>query len=362
MAIPREFFEIIKETKKFAKQEFGPDALDMDLNPDSNRIFSLWKKSTALDIPALLIPEKFGGVGCEPVCGALILDALAGQCAGVASIFAHHFAGCFPISFGTQAQKSRFFKELAGPKIAGVIFDNSDDENSLTLEKSGKNILISGRAPLSANVAYADLFCVFVAEKKSQISCVMVKKDAPGLSIGQDAEIPGLKANPFYFIKFDNVKITPQAVIGKQGHAAKIMEDTQNLLYAYTAAMALGAAKNAYEKAFAYAKERYQFGKIIIKHQEIRRMLGAMLMKLNIGTTAYINWFDDETPLTISKNAALIKAFCTDAAFEIALDAVQIHGGSGYMHEQGVEKIMRDTKVLQVLGGSNPKHLVDAVG
>jgi acyl-CoA dehydrogenase len=92
-------------------------------------------------------------------------------------------------------------------------------------------------------------------------------------------------------------------------------------------------------------------------------MLGNMMMKLKIGTSAYIQAFEDENPEIGYSQAdpSLTKAFCTDAALEIILDAIQIHGGYGYMHEYGLEKIMRDVKVLQVLGGKNPCHHIDAV-
>jgi acyl-CoA dehydrogenase len=122
----------------------------------------------------------------------------------------------------------------------------------------------------------------------------------------------------------------------------------------------MGSARTAYKKAFAYAGERYQYGKIINRHQEIQRMLGGMLMRLAVGTSGYTRLYDDEKlnlPFS-SADPMLAKAFCTDAALEIILDAVQIHGGYGYMHEYGLEKIMRDIKVLQLLGGSNPYHHV----
>ncbi len=367
MNVPKEFFEIIKETKKFAKKELADNVLDMDLNPTPDRILHFWKKSAALDIPSLLIPEKFDGVGYGSACSALILDVLANQCPGFASIFAHHFAGCLPISMGAAPQQKKLWNYLAdgakkGSGIVGVVFSNEDDDNAPTLKKSGKNFILSGMAPLSANVVYADLLCVFVIDKDAGATCVPVKTKSKGLSLGKNAEIPGLKANPFFPIHFDDVKISPDSILGKPGQAGAVMEDAKNLLFAFTAAMAVGAARNAYDKALAYAKERYQFGDVIINHQEIRRMLGAMLMKLEVSSATYMQWFDEgKAPIANLKNAALTKTYCTDAAFEIALDAVQIHGGYGYMHEQGVEKIMRDAKVLQVLGGSNPRHMIDAM-
>jgi len=120
--------------------------------------------------------------------------------------------------------------------------------------------------------------------------------------------------------------------------------------------MAMGTARSAYQKARAYATERFQFGKMIINHQEIQRLLGNMLAKLNVGTVLCTQLFAQES-LNLrysTPDISLAKTFCTDAALEIVLDAIQIHGGYGYMHEYGVEKIMRDNKVLQLMGGSSP--------
>jgi alkylation response protein AidB-like acyl-CoA dehydrogenase len=119
----------------------------------------------------------------------------------------------------------------------------------------------------------------------------------------------------------------------------------------------MGAARTAYKKAHQYAQERYQYGTLIIHHQEIQRMLGNILMKLSIGTSGYLRALTcEETTLAYSSpSARFAKSYCTDSAVEIAIDAIQIHGGYGYMHDYGVEKIMRDVKVLSLLSGSSPR-------
>jgi len=143
----------------------------------------------------------------------------------------------------------------------------------------------------------------------------------------------------------------------------EILESTKNCLFRFIASVAMGSARRAYKEAAAYAEKRYQFGKMIIRHQQIQRMLGNMQMKLAMGTAGYLNSFDgQETVLPFSRpTPALAKVFCTDAALEIVFDAIQIHGGYGYMHEYGLEKIMRDTKMLQLMPERNPRCQINAI-
>ncbi|MBI9074437.1 MAG: acyl-CoA/acyl-ACP dehydrogenase [Desulfatibacillum sp.] len=363
MSIPKEYFEVVRETGKFAKREFGEHALDWDLNPDPSHITSLWIKSLGLDLPVLTIPEEFSGVGYGPVCQALVVDAMASRCPGVASVFVHHFAGLFPVQFANKDQQTELWGAAtgkAGRGIAGVVFDH---DGALSIKPSGNGFILNGTSSLTANAQYADWASVFTSDQKGNPICFVVDNRSPGVSLGPNPELPGLKINPFHSLVFKDVAVPAHAILCNPEKSAQLMEQTRDLLHVLTAATALGAARTAYEKALAYARERYQFGKMIIEHQEIRRMIGAMRMKLDAATANLYEYFEENPgPLSrADRKASLVKAFCTDAAFDIIVDAIQVHGGYGYMHEQGLEKLMRDAKVLQVLGGSNPQLLVEAM-
>jgi acyl-CoA dehydrogenase len=196
-----------------------------------------------------------------------------------------------------------------------------------------------------------------------RFSCLWVNRDAPGISIGANAKLPGLKVNPFCSIGFDGVEISDTWFIGQRGDAYALYRRTLDLYFGMVAACAMGAARAAYQRAFAYARERFQYGQLIIKHQEIQRLLGNMHNKIAVGTAVYRGAFEQEDygePIPRLDGRAA-KVFCTDAALEIALDAVQIHGGYGYMHDYYVEKIMRDVKVLQLLGGSSPALNIESI-
>jgi alkylation response protein AidB-like acyl-CoA dehydrogenase len=362
------FDEIIDVCRKFAKKEIAPMALEADLTPGPDWVKSIWIKGQEIGIPRVLIPEDFGGVNQSDLCCALILDVLASECAGVASVFAHHFAGCAAIMAGGQEQKEKYLLPLCNvanddPEIVTVIFPSHMEEAPLRLKEKEGKLILTGTSDLVGNAGLAKTLCVFVEEngKGKEVTCVLAQRDAPGICLGERAKLPGLKVNPFAPIIFQDVEIDSKAIIGLRFDGRQIMETTNDFFYGLVSAVAIGTARRAYEKALAYAKERYQFGKIIIHHPEIQRMLGSMLMKLKIGGTAYIQLLNGEQRSFRSSDACLAKAFCTKASLEIVIDAVQIHGGYGYMHEYGIEKIMRDSKVLELLGGSNPWLHIQAI-
>jgi alkylation response protein AidB-like acyl-CoA dehydrogenase len=134
-----------------------------------------------------------------------------------------------------------------------------------------------------------------------------------------------------------------------------VMGSTLAALHGFLAAIAIGTARSAHAAAYRYAQERFQFGKLLIEHHEIRRMLFNMITKMDAGTACYLQALSGDRPDVHLPGGGCdtAKIFCTDAALEIAIDAIQIHGGYGYMKETGLEKIMRDAKMLQLLGGSN---------
>ncbi len=368
MAAVEELNEILDVCKKFSLKEISGGALDADMESNIDWVKAIWTKSLEIGLPGLIIPEEFNGVGQSAQCCAMVVDSLAFECAGLASVYAHHFAGCLPVGTGHQTQQNKYFSALANtdankPAVAAVIFPDDLAWAPLRLKEQKGQLVLTGTSSLIGNTEYAEYICLFVKEEGEAVTCLMIDKDTPGFSIGESAELPGLKVNPFAPVIFQNVEISPNTILGERHKARIVMENTKSIFFSFIAAMAMGAARRAYQKARNYAEERFQYGKIIINHQEIQRMLGNMLAKLSVGTAGYSSLFKKEK-LHLSYSApeaSLAKAFCTDAALEISIDAIQIHGGYGYMHDYGVEKIMRDCKVLQLIGGSSPELHIKAI-
>jgi acyl-CoA dehydrogenase len=367
----KEYNEIISECRRFARNEIRPRALENDITPDSDWTLKLWLKIHELEIPGLLLPEACNGSNYPEICGAYVLDSLSMECAGVATFFAHHFAACLPLS-QTHSGNLEFIRDLWNSEdakslpVATVIFPHDFNNRTVSIKKDGNGWIVNGKTSLTACPDRARLYCVFILEDSSgeHISCVMMDHPRSGIHLGDKAALSGLKAVCFQEVIFDHVNIPGHFVIASGENGKILFNRFINAYYGFTAAMAMGTARTAYAKTLAYAKERYQFGKTIIHHEEIQRMLGVMKMKIDIGTAGYIQVFNtDRIHLPgWSADGRLAKAFCTQAALEIVSDAIQIHGGYGYMHEYGLEKIMRDVKILQLLGGRNPFHHLQVVG
>jgi len=351
---------IIKECSRFAKKEICDQALDADFISNSKWLTSIWTKSMAVDLPLLPIPEKFNGVGESELCCAIILDLLASDCAGIASAFAFHYAGCIPI---IEDQKTNGLSAITNadpkkPVIATIIFPSDYDDCQIKIKEKKGKLYLSGTSGLTGNAGHANIFTVFVQDGASpdEITCIMIHKDTAGFSMGKPGRLPGLKVNPFQKLIFNDAWIDTDAIIGQRKKGRSLMEKTQNSFNGFIAAMAMGMIRTAHKKALEYAGKRYQSGEMIIHHSEMQRMLGNMVTKLSVGTSAYLRVFnEDKLDLPYaSADGSAAKIFCTDSALEATSDAIQILGGYGYMHEYGMEKLMRDSKVLNLLGGSSP--------
>jgi len=365
------YTEIISECERFARKEVRPRALEADLAGDREMAGLLWRKSGELDLPILLVPESSGGAGMTPLTGGLVLDCLAAECAGLASLFVHHFAACVAVAAAGTAVAEQWLKALTaadgdGFSLAAVCFPPEPGDETLTVSGEGDHLVINGRGPLFGNAGLARTVVAFgVMQETHEPVAIRIDPSAPGVGMESPLCLPGLKINAFGRLTFGGVRLAGDDLLAS-GPAAKKMERAGlDAFYGFVAAATMGCARSALHKAREYAAQRYQFKQMIIQHQEIQRLLGNMRLQLDLGTAGYLDLLqgDQWRPPFHCPDASLVKAFSTDAAMDIVLDAIQIHGGYGYMHEYGLEKQMRDIKVLQLLGGTNPcllvRHLAD---
>ena len=350
---------IHKVCRDFCNNEIEPVVLELDSHYDPERIKAIWAKSSELELPSMLIPEEYGGVGQDSLTAAQVLEELAFGCAGVATLFAHHLAACIPLieAGGAQEELLRLIATSGEgePVMATLAYPGLEErEDKPRLEKSKGAFSLNGRAPLVTCAPLAD-YIVLVLEEDGKISLAVVDTRSKGVSVEESQEMLGLHTLPFCDVTFDRCELREADIIGGIGEASPVWQKTRAIFNGFIAAMAMGTARSAYVKAHQYAQERYQFGKMIIEHHEIRRFLANMMAKLNMGTAGYNRALSEEALESSlpGRSNDLAKIFCTDAALEIAIDAIQIHGGYGYMKETGLEKVMRDAKMLQLLGKSN---------
>ena len=353
---------ILSECRTFARNEIRPDVLDSDLAPDFDRVRRIWEKSAELDLPSLCIPENHNGIGL-PIDGcAMVVDLLATECAAIAVLFAGHFAACSAMSAADADRQKKLFDKLAGGTTiaAPILPSRLSGDPPFMISSKGKRTL-SGQTPPIMAAKSAGGFLVFAADRgKTACTALWIDATAPGVSVGDSLKLPGLKAVPCAPVFFDQVDMEGVIDLGQSDAAGKqVLASAERAFYGFTAAAAMGCARKACEQARDYAGQRYQSGDVIIHHQEIQRMLGHMQMQIKVGTAAYLDLFSNGTRASYHvPDAALTKAFCTDAALSIIQDSIQIHGGYGYMHDYGIEKRMRDVRVLQSMGETNPYLMV----
>lgn len=368
------------ELKRFARKEAEPGVLAADDKRDVGWIAGLWKKSLSLDLPLLTVPEKFNGAGGNDLCAAQAVNTLGECCATLASAFAFHFAACR--AFSALGEKSaingRIFSEASNINDPAIFTlappDPSCGQFFKIIRKNGV-AEISGSCPAVGNAAFAKYFLFSAKDEAGTENLILVTRRARGFSLGADPLFPGLCANPLLPVSLDGVSL---GVLGSENDlgdnaglilesgalAEKILEAARNAFFGFTAAISVGLSNAAFSAAYKYAQSRYQFGKIIVFHSEIQRMLGKMLQTINVGTAAWQKVFSDSPARgqNVGNDPGLFaKTWCADAALAAASDCVQIFGGYGVMHEYGMEKRMRDAKMLQLLGGPTPWLLIESV-
>jgi alkylation response protein AidB-like acyl-CoA dehydrogenase len=350
---------IHKVCRDFRRNEIEPVALELDESHDAEKVKAIWRKGSELDLPSMLVPEELGGAGQSVLTAAQVLGEIAGACPGIATMSAFHLAACLPVIENGRAGYG-IVAALAGeegkePAMLTLAFPEAVEaqDRPRLVEKSG-GLSLEGLAPLVCCASLAGHLVLF-AEDAGGVTAVMADLHAPGVSVGEKEELLGLHAVPFCDVAFESCELGEDGVVGERGSGAAMMERALAALRGFIAAIAMGAAGSAHAAAHSYALERFQFGKTLIEHHEIRRMLSGMVAKMEMGTAGYVQALSgDASDLDACGRAcARAKVFCTDAALDIVLDSIQIHGGYGYMKETGLEKTMRDAKMLQLVGGSN---------
>jgi acyl-CoA dehydrogenase len=376
--VPDEWRQLLGVCTRFVDREIVPHVLDADQASRSLFVKKMLQRLAEIGIPGILVPEDFGGTRLGPLAAALTLDIIGRGCAGVAVPLAYHLAAqSVLIEAGSDLQKEQWLVASMGennaePVLGACIFPprdptSHDDPAALALDGDAGDLRLKGNAGLVVGAGLASFLIIFVRSRENvlegPVTAMLIPADRDGVKIAERETFGGLKALPINPVTFDGVRIEEQDVIGEIRSSHDLMSKTRHTLHAFIGAIAMGVGRSAYEKAFHYAGERYQYGKYIIQHQEIQRMLGAMLTSLHAGTALYMRALAPESlgEVCSDSRGEYAKIFCTNATLEITLDAVQIHGGYGYMQDYGVEKLMRDAKMLQLLEGTNPVLQIDAV-
>ena len=353
-----------KMVREFAQNELAPLAQEID-KEEKFPIESL-KKVAELGLMGIPWDEKYGGGGMDTLSLVIVIQELAKACVSTAAtVMAHTSLGTGPFQyFGTDLQKEKYLSRLASGEILGSFgltepnagSDAGNTQTTAILE--GENYIVNGQKVFCTNAGYAG--CIIFTSKVVEdgvdkgVGALYVDAETSGLRIGPPEHKMGWKGSDTRSIYFDNMKISKENILGTPGKGFKQFLQTLTGGRISISALAIGTAEGAYERALKYAKERDAFGKKIHKFQAISFKLADMATQIEASKqlTYHAAWLKDQGKDVI-KSAAMAKLFSSEAAMKITTEAIQIHGGYGYIKEYDVERFFRDAKILTIGEGTS---------
>ncbi|MBT2690447.1 acyl-CoA dehydrogenase family protein [Bacillus sp. ISL-47] len=355
---------ILKTIREFADEEVAPGALERDRTKEFP--VDVFKKMANLGLMGLPFPEEYGGAGADTVSFAIVTEELSRACASTGITYSAHISlGGAPLYlFGTEEQKQKYLVPICTGESFGAFGltepnagSDAGGTRTTAVEKDGEYI-INGNKCFITNASYAKHLALtaITGEKdgKKEISAIIVPTDASGFNVIDNYEKMGLNASNTTELVLEDVRVPTEHLLGKKGEGFKQFLITLDGGRIGIGAMALGIAQAAYEKALQYAKEREQFGRSLSSFQAIQFKLADMAMKIELARNMVYKaaWLKDQGR-PFAKEASMCKLYASEICMEIADQAVQIHGGYGYMKDYHVERYMRDGKLTEIGEGTS---------
>ncbi|MGB9803050.1 acyl-CoA dehydrogenase [Desulfofundulus sp.] len=357
--------QLIREVvRDFAQKEILPRAKEIDRSGQFP--MDIIQKLAQMDLMGLPFPEEYGGAGADYVSYCLALEEITRACASTGLTYEAHISlGCMPIYlFGTPEQKEKYLTPLCRGECLGAFGLTEPNAGSdaggtqTTAVLQGDEWVINGSKCFITNASYARFVTVTAVTDRSRgkkgISAFIIPTDAPGLIIRAGYEKMGLSGSNTTELFFDNVRVPRENLLGQLNHGFKQFLQVLDGGRIAIAAMAVGIAQACLDSALTYARQRVQFGQSISKFQAISFKLADIATNIELARNMYLKvaWLRDQgRPCT--KEASMIKLFASEMATRAALEAIQIHGGYGYMKEFPVERYLRDAKLLEIGEGTS---------
>lgn len=361
----------------FAATEMAPYASDWDKN--GYFPVDVLRKAGNLGFGGIYVSDKYGGCNLGKLEATIILESLAKGCLSTSSyISIHNMCNSLLDSFGTDIQKSKWQEKLCKMEFLAsyCLTEPGSGSNAgamlTTVKKDGKNYVINGSKAFISGGEASDLYFVILKTAPKEISCVIIEKNTPGLSFGKKEDKLGWRNQPTQIVLFDDCRVPEENLLGVLGNGMKIAMKSLEGGRLTVAACALGGGWIALEKAAKYMEERSQFGKKLKDMQHLRFRMAdclakltesriltravASLIDLNTNTShtccAFKSLLDNDT-MDKSYFTAIAKMRVTDTCYEIADECLQMFGGYGLLRDYGIERILRDLRVLKIVEGTN---------
>jgi len=355
--------ELVRSTvRDFAEQRVAPVAEELDR--ESRFPYDLVGELAELGLMGMTIPQEYGGSGADTVSYALAIEELTRIDSSVAiTVAAHHSLGTLPIFYyGTEEQKQQWLPELAsGKKLAafGLTEPGAGSDAGATrtrAELRDGEWVVNGSKIFITNAGTDITACVTITAHtgEDEISNIIVPNGTPGYEISKPMKKLGWRASDTRELSFKDAAVPEANLLGPRGHGFQQFLEILDGGRISVAAMGVGLAQGAYDLAYAYAQERQQFGKPIAKFQAVQFKLADMATELEAGRNLVYKaaWLKDQGR-DFALAAAQAKLYTGELSNRAVNQALQIHGGYGYMDEYAISRLYRDQKILEIGEGTN---------
>ena len=350
--------------RKIAEERILPVRAELDEKEEFP--WAIVKDLADADMFRVFVPEEYEGLGggCLELC--LVVEELSRVCAGVTATYAVNALGCYTLmEYGTEEQRRRYLPDIAAGKkltafaISEATAGSDASAIKMTADKVEGGYLLNGTKQFITNGGEAELYTVIVLTDKTRgargASAILVEKGTPGFTFGKKEKKMGIRASATRELIFRNCLVPEENLIGKPGkgfiQAMRLFDRSRPGI----GAQAVGIAQGALEVAVDYAQQRIQFGHPIISLAVVQDMLAEMAIQVEAARALVYATARtvDSGARKITEESAMAKVFASDVAMKVTTDALQICGGTGYMKDFPVEKMMRDAKITQIYEGAN---------
>jgi alkylation response protein AidB-like acyl-CoA dehydrogenase len=349
--------------RNFASERIAPHALRWD--EEKHFPVEVMREAATLGIGGVYIRDDVGGSALTRFDAALIFEALALACPTVSAFISiHNMASWMIDAYGNDAQRQRWLPRLCSMELLAsyCLTEPGSGSDAAALRtravREGDHYVLNGQKQFISGAGKGDVYAVMVrtgGEGPGGISTLVVEDGTPGLSFGANERKMGWNAQPTRAVIFENARVPIANRLGDEGIGFKIAMAGLDGGRINIAACSLGGAQSALDKSLAYMKERKAFGKRLDEFQALQFRLADMATELEAARTFVWRAASalDRGDADATMLCAMAKRFGTDVGFEVANQALQLHGGYGYLSEYGIEKIVRDLRVHQILEGTN---------
>ena len=362
--LTEEHMMIRDAARDFAQTELLPGVIDRDNTqtfPDE-----LVRKMGELGFMGIMVDPKYGGSGMDTLSYVLIMEELSKIDASASvMVSVNNSLVCYGLeSYGTEAQKQKYLTKLAtGEQIGAFCLSEPEAGSDATSQATtaidqGDHYILNGTKNWITNGGRSDVYLVIAQTDREKghrgINAFIIEKGMPGFEIGPKEDKLGIRGSDTHTLQFNDVRVPKENRIGEDGFGFKFAMKTLSGGRIGIAAQALGIAYGAYELALKYSKERKAFGTEICNHQAIAFKLADMYTEIEAARMLVIkSAWDKDQGNNYDMSSAVAKLHASKVAMEQTVEAVQIHGGNGFVKEYHVERLMRDAKITQIYEGTS---------